>query len=540
MTLRACLLFLLLVALGLAGPRDGLARPAADSTLTAALEQLVTEDLPGYMAERDRVESALKRFYKRRGYRPAWTSADGAHDHATALLDALGRADRHGLVADDYRLDDLRQRLDAAGSGASADDLAALDARLSFAFLDHAADLFAGRIGPEAVDPEWYTGEKNQDFAELLADALDQSDLAGAFEEAAPQHAGYQRLRDALGRYREMAQTGGWPEIPTGDVVRPGDTSSRVPALRRRLAASGYLDGDTGSETYDDAVAAAVFHFQQDHGLATDSLLGPNTTEALNIPIEDRIRQIEMNLERWRWLPADLGERHVLVNIPAFKVYAYEDGAVAEEMNVVVGKAYGGRATPIFTDVMEHLIFSPFWNIPHSIATEEILPNARGNRDYLVSNNYEIVSHYGPGAEVYDPYSTSLARVASGELRLREKPGPSNALGLVKFMFPNSLAIYLHDTPADHLFGEAERDFSHGCVRVARPADLAEWVLSRKPDWDRARIDDAMHNGEWEQVELDDEIPVYLLYFTTFVEDDGTVRFVEDIYGHDDALDAAL
>ncbi|MDX1548883.1 MAG: L,D-transpeptidase family protein, partial [Rhodothermales bacterium] len=202
--------------------------------------------------------------------------------------------------------------------------------------------------------------------------------------------------------------------------------------------------------------------------------------------------------------------------------------------------SYGGRATPVFTDEMEHLIFSPYWNIPPSIANEEILPKARGNRAYLVENNFQIVSHYGPGAEVYDPYSTPLSRVESGELRLREKPGPSNALGLVKFMFPNDMAIYLHDTPADHLFDESERDYSHGCIRVERPEDLAVWALSRKAGWDRARIQDALQNGEWEQVDLDEHIPVYILYFTAFAEDDGTVRFYDDLYDHDADLADAL
>jgi murein L,D-transpeptidase YcbB/YkuD len=300
------------------------------------------------------------------------------------------------------------------------------------------------------------------------------------------------------------------------------------------------LEATELDSAYDAALAGAIYQFQQRHSLTTDSLLGPSTLEVLNVPVDERVRQIELNLERWRWLPDNLGQRYVLVNIPNFQLKAYRDGDVVEKMEVIAGKAYDDRATPIFADSMAYVIFRPFWNIPPSIANEEILPKARGNRDYLVNNNYQIVSHYGPGAEVYDPYTTSLDRVASGELRLREQAGPSNALGLVKFMFPNQYAVYLHDTPADHLFSEAERDFSHGCVRVGRPKDLAIFALSQKPEWTPQRIDEAMHQGSWQRVDLDTPIPVYLAYWTAFVNQDGTVHFREDLYDHDSALDRAL
>ncbi|HMB89332.1 MAG TPA: L,D-transpeptidase family protein [Rhodothermales bacterium] len=512
-----------------------------DSAYANALEDLITEQSPAYLRERDHIHKAIQRLYKRRSYQPAWFYDTALRANAEDLISILRRANEEGLDPADYRLDAILQHIQDLADTPEPEAVAETDALLSFAFIDYASDLYNGRISPEDVDPEWYTETKQKDYAEILETALNQDNLAATLQDLAPVHKSYQHLRDALATYRTYAEQGDWPMIPEGEVLHPGDSSSsRVPPLRQRLATAGYLDNAGSDSRYNERLAGAVYRFQEEHGLVTDSLLGPSTAAALNISVEDRIRQIEFNMERWRWLPDDLGDRYVLVNVPGFRVYAYDDGAVAESMNVVVGKSYAGRQTPIFTDEMEHLIFSPYWNIPPSIANDEILPNARGNRNYLTSNNYQIVSHYGPGAEVYDPYTTSLSGVVSGELRLREKPGPSNALGLVKFMFPNPLAIYLHDTPADHLFNKTERDYSHGCIRVERPVDMAVYALAGKPAWDRARIEEAMHNGEWQQVDLEQHIPVYILYFTAFADDGGSVQFYDDIYGHDEALETAL
>ena len=341
------------------------------------------------------------------------------------------------------------------------------------------------------------------------------------------------RLAEALSRYESIEAEGGWPTLPPGDVLEAGDTSAQVPTLRKRLAATGDLPAALASaedSVYSRELAGALAAFQKRHGIVSDSLVGPNTREQLNISVEQRIAQIEASLDRWDELPDTLGSRYVLVNLPEFKLRAFENGDEVLQMAVIVGKEYDGRSTPVFSDSMEYVIFRPYWNIPPSIANEEILPKARGNRSYLVENDYEIVSHYGPDATVYDTYSTSLDRVASGELRLRQESGPSNALGLVKFMFPNDLAIYLHDTPADHLFDKVERDFSHGCIRVERPVDLAVWVLQDKPEWTRDRVQRAMQEGDWQRVDLDEEIPVHLVYQTVFVDEDGTVHFREDIY----------
>lgn len=514
-------------------------RASSDSTVAVAIEDLLAQNLPDNLPDNARQnEEILTSFYEARHHRPAWVASNAAGAQAEALLDALNQADQHGLDPGFYDTEQLQQRLDTTDD---AEALAELDVLLSAAFIDYASDLDAGRIDPMGVDQEWHAEQEETDYAALLASALERGNVQEALADLAPAHEGYQRLKKELARYQALAEDGDWPVIPDGDVLHVGDTSPRVPALRERLAQAGYLEATSASDSvYSEALAEAAYQFQQTNGLAGDSLLGPEMLAALNVPIEERIRTIQLNLERWRWLPRDLGERHVLVNVPAFKLFAYDENEVEQDMKVIVGAAYSGRGTTIFTDMMEYLVFSPYWNIPPGIANEEILPEARNDRDYLVRNNYEIVSHYAPDATVYDPYSTSLSRVASGELRLREKPGRGNSLGGVKFMFPNNNAIYLHDTPADHLFDRVERDFSHGCVRVERPVDLAAYALRDKPEWTRQRIESAMFDGNREQVNLDEPIPVYLLYFTAYVEEDGRVRFFRDLYEHDEELARAF
>ena len=514
-------------------------------TLAAGVRALIEDDLAGLPLADFRHAEDLRRLYEQRSYRPAWYAQGTPRAVADSALATLRQADARGLVPADYNVEALQQLLEhvSDAEAPSPREVARFDVLLTAATMDYATDLYNGRIDPSAVDPDWYVADDTTNVARALQRGLEQGDVTAVLRDMVPPHEVYQRLEHAYRTYRTIAERGGWPTVPEGDVLHPGDSSARVPVLRERLAVTDDLPRAEAAEQdslYDAQLAGAVYRFQQRHGLATDSLLGPSTREALNVPAAERVRTLALNLERWRWLPEHLGARHVLVNIPAFQLTAYRDGEVAQQMEVIAGKAYDGRATPVFADTMEHLIFSPFWNIPPSIANEEILPKARGNRSYLVNNNYEIVSHYGPGAAVYDPYSTSLARVASGELRLREKPGPTNALGLVKFMFPNEYAVYLHDTPADHLFDQSERDFSHSCVRVERPLDLAVYALSKQPAWTRDRIDEAMHDGEWQQVDLEHPIPVYLVYWTAFVDEDGTVHFREDIYDHDEALDRAL
>lgn len=340
-----------------------------------------------------------------------------------------------------------------------------------------------------------------------------------------------ERLQSALERYRSIADAGGWSSIPAGDLVRLGDTAqAQVQALRDRLAATDELGGAASTgPVLDDALAAALAEFQLRHGLTADSLLGGNTRTALNVPASRRVRQIDAMLGRWSELPdfpTGPDAKYVMVNVPEFTVRAFEGGREALQMKVVVGSAYDGRATPLFHDSLDHVIFGPYWNVPPSIATEELVPDGA---EALTRKRFEIVSHYAVDARVYEMTPANLRRVANGNLRIRQKPGPDNALGRVKFIFPNRYAVYLHDTPADALFDQTDRAASHGCIRLERPAEFAAWVLGSQ-GWDEERAEQAMNSGERQRVDLDTKIPVYIVYLTVYADDEGHVHFLQDIY----------
>ncbi len=340
-----------------------------------------------------------------------------------------------------------------------------------------------------------------------------------------------ERLQSARERYQSLDSGGGWTSIPAGDLVRVGDTAqAQVQALRDRLGATDELAGASPTgPVLDDALAAALAAFQERNGLSADSLLGGNTRTALNVPASRRVRQIDAMLDRWEDLPdfpTGPDARYIMVNVPEFTVRAFEGGREALQMKVVVGSAYDGRATPLFHDSLDHVIFGPYWNVPPSIATEELVPDGV---QALTAKGFEIVSHYATDARVYEMTPANLRRVANGNLRIRQKPGPDNALGRVKFIFPNQYAVYLHDTPADALFDQTDRAASHGCIRLEDPAAFAEWVLGPQ-GWDAQRATQAMNSGERERVDLDTKIPVYIVYLTVYADDDGHVHFLQDIY----------
>ena len=346
-----------------------------------------------------------------------------------------------------------------------------------------------------------------------------------------------ERLEGALSRYQQIEGAGGWGAIPDGDLVEPGDTAAaQVQALRDRLAATDELRGaDAQGDVYDPALAGALAQFQANHGLAVDSLLGGNTRQALNVPVSERVGQIEATLARWDELP-DFPDgpdaRYVIVNVPEYRVRAFEGDREALQMEVVVGAAYDDRETPLFHDTMERVVFRPYWNVPPSIATEELVPQGTAA---LEEKGFQIVPSYSAGAEVYDMTARNLQRVANGSLRIRQEAGPDNALGLVKYLFPNQYAVYLHDTPADQLFEEADRAFSHGCIRLERPAEFGAWVLGPM-GWDEPRVQGAMDGGDRQVVELDEEIPVFIVYLPVWADQEGVVHFSQDVYDRVDEV----
>lgn len=357
-----------------------------------------------------------------------------------------------------------------------------------------------------------------------------------------PPQPGYTRLRQALARYRDLAANGGWPSVPDGPKLQKGDRSERVPALRQRLIAAGDLDPAAGDslDLFDEVVEEALRKFQRRHGLEADGVVGATTFANLNVPVEERLRQVVLNMERWRWLPQDLGQRHILVNIANFELDVFESDQVVLAMRVMVGKDY--RRTPVFSDRMNYIVLCPYWHVTPNIAVNDKLPLIRKDAGYLAKQNMKLFRGWGADTKEIDPTTIDWSQITARNFsyRLRQDPGPGNALGRVKFMFPNSFNVYLHDTPSRELFAKTERAFSSGCIRVEKPVDLAEYVLRGDPKWTRASIETAIKKWEEQTVRLPAPIPVHLLYWTAWANEDGSINFRRDIYGRDKLLEEAL
>ena len=387
------------------------------------------------------------------------------------------------------------------------------------------------------------------DFAALLHSAVIDGRVADTAADLTPPLALYRSLRSMLARYRLLAGDTTIEALPlAAATVRPGEASAGFHALYRRLVASGDLPADTprpaDSAAYEGALVEGVKRFQTRHGLDSDGVLGKGTQAALLVPLTWRVRQIELALERLRWLPHLSGDRFVAVNIPMFHLWAWDSippsGAPSFGMDVIVGRALNTR-TPVFVEEMRYVIFRPYWNVPPGILRRETLPAIERDPDYLRQRDMEIVRGPGDDAQPVMATAENLALLRRGLLRVRQRPGPKNAMGLVKFIFPNDENVYMHDTPAPELFSRTRRDFSNGCVRVENPVALAEWALKDQPEWTRDRILAAMNGTQPRRVDLTRPIQVILFYVTAVVmPEDGTIRFAEDMYGHDTRLDRAL
>jgi murein L,D-transpeptidase YcbB/YkuD len=524
------------------------------AALRAELEQRLgltdSATLARRTGERDRHMLVLYGAY---GNVPLWLDEDGLRARTRELVNALEYAHTDGLRIDAYPIAELRRTLGALREtdAPTAGQLVEADLLLTSAYVALASDMFTGQIDPRSVSQGWHIDAKEMDVDSALVRTLRMEPLDRGIARMRPQREEFDELRRLLERYREIVAAGGWPSVPEGEVLEPGDTAAvvRLEALLARLRVEEHVDDgvhpaplrdSTGAETdravYDAPIAGAVARFQARHAIVVDSILGGGTLASLNASAEFRLRQIAANLERYRWLPRQLGDRYVFVNVPAFRLEAYDGGEPVLDMKVIVGSEYDDRATPAFSDSMSYVVFRPYWNVPKNIALDEILPKAQADPGYMARNGYEVVRGQSERAPVLGQYAPSWSAIESGAKRIRQRPGGDNSLGLVKFMFPNDFAIYLHDTPAQGLFERDVRAFSHGCIRVEQPARLAQYVLG----WDLARIEEAMASGpNAQQVVLERKIPVYIMYLTTFVRD-GELHFGNDLYGRDETLVRAV
>jgi len=542
-------LILLVTALGQGKLYAGV---SADELTNAIQNRLKTAEAGNVMVSNGKVLSSpeeLRKFYAHRGFRPAWIDQEGPWPIADALLSALRKASRHGLHPEDYHLASIEDLFPGikwpffGRTSLSLEESIDFEFLLTDAFFLYASDLASGKMRGKKKKFQWFLRDRvTPNLTETLDEALESGQIQPVLESLAPISPSYIRLRTALLKYQEIDRRGGWPFIPSDAAgLKKGDKSRRVALLRKRLRISGDLNASdhfevTGrTDLFDESLDQAVRTFQQRHGLFADGAVGPETLEALNVPVAQRIRQIEVNLERLRWIPEDTGDQVVVINIPEFRLRVLEGSDELMNSRIVVGKY--ARNTPVFESRISHFILNPYWYVPRSITIDEVVPLILKYPEYFYWENMKVLSSSG---KVIPPWEVNWEKVTASNFKyqLRQEPGPKNPLGRIKFIFPNPFDVYLHDTPDRHLFEKTVRSFSHGCIRVEKTTDLAMALLKGKPS--REELVSAMDSGEMKTIRLPQAVEIQVLYFTAWADADGFVQFREDIYRYDAPLQLAM
>jgi L,D-transpeptidase YcbB len=492
-------------------------------------------------------QTRLEDLYQADVYRPVWSDGAKPLRQAQAVVDALGRIGERGLNAADYDAELLQKWLLEleAKPKISPQDLASFDVAVSLSLMRCASNLYVGRINPRNVNFGLNIEPKKLDLPGLIRKAAHDDRPEDVIVGLEPKLTLYENLKVALARYQTLAKQPQPPEFKFPPKFKPGGHHEQIPALRKLLVALGDSTDDplNPSDTYDASLVDAVKNLQRRHGLTANGVIGATTQAELNIPISDRVKQIQLGMERMRWLPEQIPGPYLIVNIPSFELFGFKSGSEKPDlqMNVIVGESINERNTPVFSADMTYVNFRPYWNVPISIITKEVIPLLSKNPGgYLSRNNMEIVSNFSPNAAALEPSQGNIRMLATGALKLRQKPGPKNALGLVKFSFPNNNNVYMHSTPSQGLFKKIRRDFSHGCIRLEYPVVLAEWVLRDQLGWSRDKIQGIMKGDKTRTVTLDTPLPVYIFYSTVLADEFGKVMFYNDIYGHDLTLQALL
>ncbi len=519
--------------------------PQSDIQSLAASGNLEGMRWPNFSDYRD----WLTKFYEPSGFAPAWVEGSQPQPlpQALTLIEIFKDAGKKGLDPEDYDASRWDERIRALQGTEHGSAVARFDLALTVCTMRYVSDLRIGRINPQHFKFGLSVEQKKYDLARFLRERIKTaSDLKALMEQIEPPFAGYRQTEQTLARYLELAPTDDWEKLP--DVqkpIDPGHSYSGVPRLARFLRLVGDLPADAAvtadSDTYAGALVEGVKRFQRRHGLDDDGRLDPATIRQLNVPLKDRVRQLQLTLERWRWLPTEFSAPPIIVNIPDFRLRALdENNGIVMDMRVVVGKAMRTQ-TPIFSRDMTYVVLRPYWNVPPSILRGEIIPAIQRDRGYLARRRYEVATYDGKVVSSGDVSDEVLAQLRAGKLMVRQTPGPANALGLVKLIFPNEHNVYLHSTPSQELFSRSRRDFSHGCIRVEKPAELTVWVLRNNPGWTLERVQEAMQSGKDDvTVRLVKSVPVFVVYGTALTYENGDVHFSEDIYGYDASLAAAL
>ena len=506
------------------------------------------EKSPAWGGEDDMILSVAK-FYQQVGYRPIWTGPNGLLANGELLLETIAKSSDVGLDLKDYLPSDTGKTWVGIAHDPGADNRPTFapyirqDVILTEQILLYARHIHQGRVLPEKIFPLWQglKREPQRNLPEELAQAVNNDRLAAFIESLHPQSANYRHLRNALEKYDKIRQGGGWIPIETGSTLRPGDRGVPVAMLKHRLkmTGDGLAENPVEDDVYDEEVVTAVKHFQHRHGLLEDGLVGNETLAELNVPVEKRIEQLQLNLERLRWFPDSFGDRYLMINIPAFELTVARSGNEIDKMRVIVGKKKS--QTPVMSDRITYIEFNPYWNVPHKIAVRDVLPKIKQDPSYLLKQGIRIFDGWDDNAQEVDPLSIDWSDIdrQTFRYRLRQDPSSQNALGQIKFIFPNPYSVYIHDTPGKSLFNRQVRAFSHGCIRLQNPMALAYDLLSDQ-GWDHERIGAANNNEKSIAVTLATPMPVHLVYFTAWVDESQTVNFRKDIYGHDARLELAL
>jgi len=475
----------------------------------------------------------LPEFYERRHFKPAWTTTDKIND----LMRAIDEIELDGLIPDDYHRRQLRHLSEEIEAQFPPEPqlLASRDLLLTDALVQLGYHLNYGKVDPIRLDPNWNMSARmnRRDPATLIQEAIDSGSFYEFISDLKPRDELYNQLKAILAQYQRIKTEGGWQSIPDGPTLKKGMENDRVKLVRKRLLTTGDLAGTASIESaiFDDELEQAVRHFQQRYGLEPDGVAGKNTLEAMNVPVEMRIDQIRVNLERIRWVLHEDLDTFVFVNIPGFKVYYVRNEKLEWTSRAQVGKLY--RQTPVFKADMTYLEFNPTWTVPPTILAKDILPAVRKDPGYLKKRNIRVIDGKG---KVVNSKSINWSKYTGKNFpyQLRQDPGPSNALGLVKFMFPNKHLVYLHDTPSKNLFDREARAFSSGCVRIEDPFEFAQLLLGK--EWDAKRIDGIIESKKTTKVNLTKPVPVILFYLTALPEFDGRFHFRNDVYSRDEAV----
>jgi L,D-transpeptidase YcbB len=522
--------------------------PVKDERLSSLIKKTISDWKGGSEnIDGEQISSVVlvKSFYKGRSYLPAW-SEDGRPSQVDSLVKAIEDTYGDGLSPEYYHLTDIKSLADKIMKEAAPDSaqLSDLDILMTDAFLTLGCHLSAGCVNPVTLETKWFLKSLKVDVSSVLEQALKKKQIREALTELRPKKDIYNRLKAALARYRQLSLKTEWPKVSSGPSLKKGMKSNRVAELRKRLESSGDLTAVAGEATsydfFDEKLEQSVMAFQKRHGFEGDGVVGRKTLDALNVPLMKRVRQMEVNMERMRWILGSQEERFIVVNIADFRLDVMEYDKSVLSMKVVVGKSY--QSTPIFAAKMTYIVVNPVWNVPASIARKEILKKIQEDPLYLTKQNIKVVEGPGFQGKQLDPEKIDWLQITASDLtyRFRQAPGPLNPLGTLKFMFPNEYNVYLHDTSTKNLFSRDVRTFSHGCIRIEKPLELAEYLLRDNPGWSVEKLKTAIETGAEQIVKVPRPLNVNFLYLTAWVDEDNIVQFRNDIYGRDASLDKAL